>query len=86
MVVKFIKKVTGEDKLYIGVHSMVLCGSLVDHTTTEINAICVFWGPHHTLYLYRQKALYSASTLPLTVILWQIIQQTKQTQTTQQLI
>ena len=42
MVVEFIKKVTGEDKLYIGVHSMVLGGSLVDHTTTEINAICVF--------------------------------------------
>ena len=42
MVVKFIKKDIGNDKLYIGGYLMYLGGSLVDHTTTEINAISVF--------------------------------------------
>jgi hypothetical protein len=51
MVVKFIKKVIGRDKLYIGGCLMYLGGSLVDHKTTEINAIRVFWGPQRKLYI-----------------------------------
>lgn len=30
---------------------MYLGGSLVDHKTTEINAIRVFWGPQRKLYI-----------------------------------
>jgi len=42
MVVKYYNPVTGDDNLYIGGNLMYVGGSLADHTTTEINAICVF--------------------------------------------